>query len=290
MEWKGRRRSTNVKYSKSTGKKVAGGSIITVVIAGIVMLLSGGDLSSILGLLQSGALSGGGTQMEMVDDSSTEGLSAKEIELREYVETILAETEDVWAEEFRKLGKVYRAPEMHVFKSAVQSACGGASSATGPFYCSADETVYLDLSFFDELNAKYAKGDFPLAYVIAHEVGHHVQHLLGTLEQVHAYRKSGQKIYNQMTVRLELQADFYAGLWANKSKYNLNLTNADINEALTAASAIGDDRLQMQAQGYVVPDSFTHGTSEQRSRWFKKGYTTGDIRQGDSFSGSYEGL
>jgi len=289
MEWKGRKRSTNVEYSKGTGKKVAGGGIGAILIAGIALLLSGGDLSSIFNLLQSGALSGG-TQMEMVDDSSTEGLSAKELELREYVEVILAETEAVWEEEFRKMGKVYRKPKMHVFKSAVQSACGGASSATGPFYCSADEKVYLDLSFFDELNAKYAKGDFPLAYVIAHEVGHHVQHLLGTLEQVHAYRNRGQKEYNQMTVRLELQADFYAGLWANKSAYNLQLSNSDINEALNAASAIGDDRLQMQAQGYVVPDSFTHGTSEQRSRWFKKGYTTGDFNQGDSFVGSYANL
>lgn len=286
MEWKGRRTSTNVedKRKVSTGTKVAGGGIGAALIAAIVMMMTGNfNISSLLNIFMSNA---GTTQSVSYQSPYTED---QEAEMVEFCGVILAETEDVWGAEFQKMGRTYKQPKMEIFSGATQSACGNATYQSGPFYCSGDQKVYLDLEFFYELDTKYAKGEFPRAYVIAHEIGHHVQNQLGTLQQVH--NRYGQKDYNQMSVRLELQADFYAGVWASKSKHNLKLTDADIRDALNAASAIGDDKLQKQAQGYAVPDSFTHGTSEQRMRWFKLGYDTGDMKVGDQcFSLPYNKL
>lgn len=276
MEWKGRRQSDNVqdKRGSTTKKAVAGGGIGAVLIAAVMMLLNGGnlDLSQLINAAQQGA-----TQTVNYKSPYT---PEKETELVEFVGVILAETEDVWNDYFRQQGSNYVEPALEIFAGQTQSGCGAATYQSGPFYCSADQKVYLDLEFFYELDTKYAKGEFPRAYVIAHEIGHHVQNLTGTLEKVHSYY--GTKQYNQMSVRLELHADFLAGVWANKSKSNLKLTDADIRDALNAASAIGDDKLQKQAQGYAVPDSFTHGTSEQRMRWFKKGYDTGDVSVGNA--------
>jgi predicted metalloprotease len=204
----------------------------------------------------------------------------------QFVSAVLAETEDVWNAEFQKLGRTYQEPHLVLFTDQVESACGFASAAVGPFYCSSDEKVYLDLGFFDLLEQKLgAQGDFAQAYVIAHEVGHHVQDLLGITEQVHAAQaRAGEAERNEISVRLELQADFLAGMWAHHTqRLKQNLDPGDIEEALRAAGAIGDDKLQMESQGYVVPDAFTHGTSEQRVRWFRRGYETGDLSQGDTF-------
>jgi predicted metalloprotease len=211
--------------------------------------------------------------------------SAEEEDLSQFVRVVLADTEDVWA----NLIDGYREPTLVMFSGTVQSACGSASSATGPFYCSEDEKVYIDLSFYEDLKNRFdAPGDFAQAYVIAHEVGHHVQHLLGITDKVHASRgRLSEQEYNKLSVRLELQADFLAGVWANHANsMSQILEPGDIDEALNAASAIGDDRLQMQMQGQVIPDSFTHGTSIQRMRWFKKGFETGDVSQGDTFNAS----
>ena len=199
---------------------------------------------------------------------------------------MLASTEDVWGELFSQQGARYRKPTLVLFTDQVSSNCGEAGTAVGPFYCPGDEKLYLDLSFFNELQTRFrAPGDFAEAYVIAHEVGHHVQKLMGTMDRVDAARsRMSEAQANQLSVRLELQADFLAGVWAHYAQQKGLLEQGDIEEALNAASAVGDDRLQREGQGYVVPDSFTHGTSEQRIRWFRKGLETGDIRQGDTFS------
>ena len=207
-------------------------------------------------------------------------------ELRQFVGVVLAETEDVWTQIFHQMNREYVKPKLVIFSDRVNSACGRADAAVGPFYCPADEKLYVDLSFFHDLKTRFqAPGDFAIAYVIAHEVGHHVQNLLGTMERVSvAQRQTSQEMANQLSVRLELQADFYAGVWAAYAEKRGIVEPGDIDEALRAASAVGDDRLQRQSQGFVVPDSFTHGTSEQRSRWFRKGFETIDIRQGDTFN------
>jgi predicted metalloprotease len=199
---------------------------------------------------------------------------------------VLANTEDVWTDLFRQTGRQYREPKLVLFSGEAESACGLAGAAIGPFYCPGDEKVYLDLSFLNELHTRFrAPGDFAEAYVIAHEVGHHLQRLLGTMDKVDAARgRLTEAENNQMSVRLELQADFLAGVWAHYARKKGVLETGDMEEALGAASAVGDDRLQKEAQGYAVPDSFTHGTSEQRIRWFRKGFDTGDIRQGDTFN------
>jgi len=210
----------------------------------------------------------------------------EEDELADFVSVVLADTEDVWGEQFRKLGRQYRAPKLVLFRGAVETPGGVATSSVGPFYSPADEKIYIDLKFYRELKDRLgAPGDFAQAYVIAHEVGHHVQKLLGTLEKVHGMQKRVNKTEaNELSVRLELQADFYAGLWAHHAHKARHIIEAgDIEEGLNAASAIGDDRLQKQSQGFVVPDSFTHGTSAQRVRWFRRGLETGDVRQGDTF-------
>jgi hypothetical protein len=226
----------------------------------------------------------GGSLTEVSGDPSYTPSPAEE-ELAQFVRVVLADTEDVW----NQLLNGYREPTLVLFSGDVQSACGAATSAVGPFYCSADEKLYIDLSFYEDLKNKLgAPGDFAQAYVIAHEVGHHIQHLMGITEKVH--RMKGQvdeAAYNQLSVRLELQADFLAGVWAHHANNMKTIIEpGDFEEALNAANSIGDDRLQKQSRGYVVPDSFTHGTSEQRMRWFKKGFDTGDIEQGDTFNAS----
>ena len=217
----------------------------------------------------------------------TQEQKASEDNLASFSKVVLAETEDVWSKLFKEQGRNYVEPRMVLFTGSDQSGCGFASAATGPFYCPADSKVYLDLSFFQELQDRFhAPGDFAMAYVIAHEVGHHVQHLLGITEKVDQMRgRLSETEMNKLSVRLELQADFLAGVWAHHAQQMKHiLESGDIEEALNAANAIGDDRLQKQSQGYVVPDAFTHGTSEQRMYWFKKGFQTGDIEQGDTFN------
>ena len=212
--------------------------------------------------------------------------SPEEEELARFVRVVLADTEDAWGETFSRMGRQYRKPTLVLFSGQVQSGCGVAGAAVGPFYCPADQRLYIDLSFYRELRERFgAPGDFAQAYVIAHEVGHHVQNLLGTMDQVHsAQGRLSRGEYNRLSVRLELQADFYAGIWARYAQNKGYLEAGDVEEALNAANSIGDDKLQRQAQGHVVPDSFTHGTSEQRMRWFRLGLETGDIRQGDTFN------
>jgi len=256
------------------GRAVAGGGIGLVIVAVIVMLM-GGDPSKILGAAQG---SGGMTRESSVGPGVDD-------EGKRFVSKILKETEDVWTDIFRKNGRTYAKPKLVLFTGQVESACGMADSAVGPFYCSGDNQVYIDLGFFKVMRDKLgAGGDFAQAYVIAHEVGHHIQNLLGRSSKVAKARQtSSETEANAMSVRLELQADFYAGVWAHFAK-DLKIDGQDIEEALNAANAIGDDKLQKQAQGYVVPDSFTHGTSAQRMRWFTKGYESGDVKQGDTFA------
>lgn len=267
------------------------GRILALAAIGVIAFFSiqGGDGNILGNLLGEGGTDGNGNPQSAYVESP------EEKELYEFSAKILAGTEDVWNAEFQKLGKTYRAPKLVIFNDAVTSGCGGATSSTGPFYCSADQTVYLDLSFFLNMRKQLgADGDFAYAYVIAHEVGHHVQYLLGTLEQAHeamAQYGNDSKQANQVSVRLELQADFYAGLWAYHDNRMFNsLEDGDIEEALDAAQKIGDDYLQKKARGYAVPDSFNHGTSEQRSRWLKKGLRTGDINQGNTFAQAYAAL
>ncbi|MEO8473938.1 MAG: neutral zinc metallopeptidase [Chryseolinea sp.] len=282
MQWRGRRQSGNVDDQRGSGGGggmggfALKGGIGTIAVVVVLSLLTGNNPLEILSQMNGG---GGGVATEQTDYQP----SAQEDSLAQFVRVVLADTEDVW----HKLIKDYREPTLTLFTGGVQSGCGSASSATGPFYCSEDEKVYIDLSFYQELQDRFdAPGDFAQAYVIAHEVGHHVQHLMGITDKVHASRGDlSEAEYNKMSVKLELQADFFAGVWAHYAQAMGNIIDpGDIDEALNAASAIGDDRLQKQAQGQVVPDSFTHGTSAQRMKWFKKGYETGDINQGDTFN------
>ena len=287
MKMDGRRESTNVEDRR--GKRTvaaAGGLGLGGIIIALIVMFMGGDPSSVTQLQQGGST-------EYVDDG--QDYSQVDVELMTFCKQILASTEDVWTQEFRKLGRTYQPPKMVIFSDAVSSGCGNATSASGPFYCSADETVYLDLEFFKSMKKQIgADGDFAYAYVIAHEVGHHVQNQLGILGQAHEqmarYGKDTQG-YNQTSVRLELQADFFAGIWAHHdNKMFGSLEDGDIEEALNAASKIGDDYLQKQAYGRTMPETFNHGTSAQRSRWLKKGIATGDINQGDTFSPAYSSL
>ncbi|HEY1008821.1 MAG: neutral zinc metallopeptidase [Daejeonella sp.] len=278
MKWLGRRGSGNIddRRGMGGGGLALGGGGILVVILG---LLFGQDLSGLLGQLPAGGSVQEGKVGSPTDDAG------------KFADVVLADTDELWTNIFNERGMQYERPTIVLFDNSVSSACGSASSATGPFYCPADSRVYLDLTFQQELKDRFgAGGDFPMAYVIAHEVGHHVQNLLGTSDKVQGMRgQVSETEYNRLSVKLELQADFYAGVYANYIK-NLQqdgqsvLEEGDIEEALTAASAIGDDRLQKRSQGHVVPDSFTHGTSAQRMKWFKKGYETGDVSQGDTFS------
>ena len=280
MRYKGRRQSSNIEDRRgmSSGRKVGiGGGIGAIVVALIVMLL-GGDPSEVLNVMQN--------QQSATETPSDYQPTAHEQELTEFVSVVLADTEDVWHKLFDDSGLTYREPTLVLFSSATESACGFAQSATGPFYCPGDEKVYIDLNFLEQLQQRLgAQGDFAVAYIVAHEVGHHVQKQLGVLDQVHQLRgQVSEKQYNQQTVRLELQADFYAGIWAYHAQKMKNiLESGDIEEAMNAAQAVGDDRIQKQSQGYVVPDSFTHGTSAQRMKWFKKGFETGNLNNGDTF-------
>ncbi|MCQ2262719.1 MAG: zinc metallopeptidase [Bacteroidales bacterium] len=288
MNLSGRRESTNVDDRR--GKKAAIGigigigGVGTTIIAVIIALVLGKDPSSVI------------QNMQNVKPTETESAytpTAEEQELAKFSKQILAGTEDVWTAVFKKMGKKYDPPKLVLFSSSVQSGCGGATSSTGPFYCSADQCVYIDLSFFTTMEKQFGSaGDFAYAYVIAHEVGHHVQYLLGTLSEAHQQMsRLSETESNKISVRLELQADFYAGVWAHWDNEMFNsLEEGDIDEGLAIASRIGDDYLQKRAQGYAVPESFNHGTSAQRSKWLKKGISTGNISDGDTFTPSYASL
>ena len=275
MQWFGKG-SENVEDRRGMGGgglKIGGGIGILVVILG---LFFGQDLTGLMSSLPTESLQGEGKRGIPTDPEG------------KFVSGILESTDSVWKAQFTALGMEYERPTISIFEGSVPSACGNASAAVGPFYCPGDHKVYIDLSFYDELKNRFnAAGDFAQAYVIAHEVGHHVQNLLGLSEKMEEARRSlSETEYNRLSVKLELQADFYVGLWANKAQ-NLELFRldaGDIDEALTAANAIGDDELQKQSQGEVTPDSFTHGTSAQRMYWFKRGFETGDFKQGDTFS------
>lgn len=253
-----------------------GGGIGGLVIALLVYLL-GGD---------PGALDQVTTPSTQRSPAGGQATNPAEDELRQFVGAVLGSTEDVWKAEFREMGQTYVEPQLVLFTGQVQSACGGGSAAMGPFYCPADQKLYIDLSFYRALREQLgAPGDFAQAYVVAHEVGHHIQQLLGISSEVQrAMQRSSKAAANELSVRLELQADFLAGVWAHHAQKQGVLDVGDIEEAMTAASAIGDDKLQSEGQGRVVPESFTHGTSAQRVRWFRKGLETGDINQGDTFS------
>lgn len=280
MLWQGRRESENVEDVRGSGgggrRLAVGGGIGTLVLV-ILYLVLGGDPQALFDSQQGGQF----TQPAQVD---TEGLHD---DASKFVGVVLADTEDAWHAIFRQMGREYQEPKLVLFTDQIRSGCGFASGATGPFYCPTDRRVYIDLGFYRLLQQKLgAGGDFAEAYVIAHEVGHHVQNLLGITDRVEAmHGRVSEAEYNQLSVRLELQADFLAGVWARYADRIKRVVEAgDIEEAMRAASAVGDDRLQYRSRGYVVPDSFTHGTSEQRARWFRRGYETGDLSQGDTFN------
>lgn len=278
MRFKGRRQSDNVEDRRgiSPGKAAAGGGLGLVVVAIIVMLL-GGDPTALLNAAQAPTTDSG-----RIDRP----LDPAEEELKELVSVTLADTEEVWQREFSRRGLRYQEPKLVLFRDRVESACGLADSAIGPFYCGGDQTVYIDLSFFGDLRDRFgARGDFAQAYVVAHEVGHHVQNLLGTMRKVNqAQQTVSERQANDLSVRLELQADYYAGVWAHHARDMAGLDQKDIEEGIEAAEAIGDDAIQKKAQGYVVPDSFTHGSSQQRVRWFLRGFKSGKMEEGDTFN------
>lgn len=294
MRWQGRQGSDNIEDRRGSGGggfRMGGGSVgkaslgIGGVIIVIIMMLLGVDPSSMLG-----GASGGGSVPVQTDTrtTTTDANGQPTDQMGKFTSVVLKETEDVWSKIFaEEFNADYPEPKLVLFSGSTSTACGMGQSATGPFYCPGDQDIYIDLTFFNELQNRFgAGGDFAAAYVIAHEVGHHVQKQLGASDYVNQQRGRVSKAkQNELSVRLELQADFYAGVWAHYAdKWKGVLEEGDIDEALNAANAIGDDRLQKQAQGYVVPESFTHGTSAQRKRWFLKGYKTGDVRQGDTFN------
>ncbi len=277
MRWKGRRQSENVEDRRSMsagGKFAVGGGGLGILIA-IAYALFTGDTSALLD-----AASGAGRSNQPYVETPIDK------ERKEFVAVTLADTEEVFGKLFAQSGKTYQKPVLVLFEDKVDSACGFASAAVGPFYCPEDNKLYIDLSFYDMLKDRFgASGDFAQAYVIAHEVGHHIQNLIGTMADVQSKRKYLSEVeYNKLSVRLELQADYYAGVWAHHASQMAGLDKADIEEAIEAASAIGDDAIQKQAQGHVVPDAFTHGTSEQRVKWFLKGWQQGTLSGGDTFS------
>lgn len=288
MNLNGRRESSNVSDRRGGGGgKKLGAGIGAVIIAAIIAWISGGNPLDVL-LSNAGSFTSGESQTAQ-NYTPTE----EEEELARFSRQILAGTEDVWTKIFAQMGKEYEPPTLVLYTDAVRSACGDASASVGPFYCSADEKLYIDLSFFRDMRKTLgADGDFAYAYVIAHEVGHHVQHLLGTLDEAHSQmNRLSEKEANNLSVRIELQADFLAGVWAyHDNEMFDSIEDGDLEEALDASMKIGDDYLQKCARGYSVPDSFTHGTSAQRTRWLKKGLTTGDITQGDTFSIPYSSL
>lgn len=274
MRWRGGRQSSNIDDARgSSGKKVAVGGGIGAIIIVIISLLTGKDLSGILQFLDGGNQTTQSQPFNPAEDDTT----------AQMVAVVLGSTEDVWSKIFSQGGSSYQPPTLKMFTNSTTSGCGGASSAMGPFYCPADHKVYIDLSFCNELRTRFkAPGNFAVAYVVAHEVGHHIQNLLGISAQVQKMRgRISEAEYNKLSVKLELQADFLAGVWAYHERQTTGMIEpGDLEDALRAANAIGDDKLQQEAQGYIVPDAFTHGTSQQRMYWFKKGFTTGDMSQG----------
>jgi predicted metalloprotease len=280
MKWIGRRQSDNVEDRRgmsSGGKTIVGGGIIGIIIL-LLNVFGGEKVQMITPILEQ-------FNQQQTPQTETRALTVEEKKLGEFPKVVFADTEDVWTKIFEENNMEYIKPKMVLFTGSVETACGGASSASGPFYCPGDQKVYMDLAFFDELQTKFGAsgGDFATAYVIAHEVGHHIQTLLGTSAKMRqAQEGKSEAEANKLSVALELQADFYAGVWAKHNQENLDI--GDIDEALSAAQAVGDDAIQKRMQGHIVPESFTHGTSEQRKYWFMKGYKTGDIRQGDTFS------
>lgn len=287
MNLDGRRQSTNVDDRRGRGgaARMGGMGIGGLIVIGLITWLLGGNP---LDVLQS---AGSMDMIPQIEGNYTP--TAEEEELAVFSRQILAGTEDVWSKIFSEYGRTYEPPKLVLFSGSVQSGCGGATSQSGPFYCSADQCVYIDLSFFSSMKKQIgADGDFAYAYVIAHEVGHHVQYLLGTLGKAHQQmRQVSEKESNRISVRLELQADYYAGVWAHyDNKMFGSLEPGDVEEGLAVAAKIGDDYIQKQAYGYSVPDSFNHGTSAQRSKWLKKGISTGDVNQGDTFSIDYNRL
>ena len=285
MRWQGRKGSDNIEDRRGGGRgrrvgtRLGIGSVIIIILA----LLMGENPAQML--QQFGGDSAPAQTTQTHNDTD---------ELTQFVSVVLKDTEDVWNKLFREqLGREYREPTLVIFDGQTRSACGFASAATGPFYCPGDQKLYIDLSFYRDLRDRFkAPGDFAMAYVVAHEVAHHVQFLLGITRQVDSQRgRISKKAQNELSVKLELQADFLSGVWAHHAHKMKNiLQEGDIQEALNAAHAIGDDRIQKQSRGYVVPDSFTHGTSEQRMRWFTKGIKSGDLSQGDTFAVSYDAL
>jgi predicted metalloprotease len=281
MKWGGRRQSDNFEDRRgvSGGQVAAGGGIIGLIIL-VVNMFMGGDASVLNDI--NNQLQGGSQQGEPVE------LTAHDKEMGQFVNAVLVDTEDVWDKIFQEMGKTYDKPNLVLFRDGVQTGCGNATSAAGPFYCPEDQKVYMDLAFFDELKSRFGAkgGDFAIAYVIAHEIGHHVQTLLGTSGKMRQLQQQTDEAgANRLSVALELQADFYAGVWAHYDQdMNKILEEGDIEEALSAANAVGDDAIQKRMQGSVVPDSFTHGTSQQRMYWFKKGFESGDMNQGDTFA------
>lgn len=285
MRWQGRRQSDNVDDRRGGGgggggmRRIGGGIGIGTILLAVITYFMGGDAFSVLL---------NGMQQQPQAAPTEQSASGPNDELSQFVKVVLADTEDVWNTQFPKqLNKQYKEPVLVLFSGQVRSACGFGSAASGPFYCPGDDKLYIDLSFYNELKNKFkAPGDFAMAYVVAHEVGHHIQNQLGISGQVSRQRgRISQEEYNKLSVRLELQADFLAGVWAHHAQATKQiLEEGDIEEALNAAHAIGDDNIQKRTQGYVVPDAFTHGTSEQRMRWFKKGLMTGDLKEGDTFA------
>jgi predicted metalloprotease len=280
MLWQGRRESSNVDDRRgiSGGGIALGGGVLGVIVL-VVKFLLGGNVDS--------------SQLPLPNQNQPVSAEeqAKQDSMAHFVKVVLGDTEDIWTQLMAKAGRDYPKPTLVLFNGYTQSACGNASSATGPFYCPGDQDLYIDLSFYNELKDRFgAPGDFAMAYVVAHEVGHHIQKLLGITDKLDRLRQQvSEGEYNKYSVRLELQADFFAGVWAHYEQGKGFLERGDFDEALNAANSIGDDRLQKELQGYVVPESFTHGTSAQRMYWFKKGYETGDINQGDTFNADLNG-
>ncbi len=282
MKWQGRRKSDNMEDRRgmsSKGKLAAGGGLVAIIV--IALQLFGGDTGQQLAPIVEEI-----GKSQRVQQTEERELTAQEKQMGDFMATVLADTEDVWTQVFveNNMGQ-YKKPNMVLFTDAVNTGCGSATAASGPFYCPADQKIYMDLAFFDELKSRFGAkgGDFAIAYVTAHEVGHHIQTILGTSQKVsQAKRQTNTIEANRLSVAQELQADFYAGVWAHHNRRYLEA--GDIDEALSAANAVGDDAIQKRTQGSVSPDSFTHGTSEQRKQWFMKGYTTGDMKQGDTFS------
>lgn len=281
MDIKGRRKSSNVEDRRGMSAGRVGGGLggVGIIIAIIFTLLNGGDAGDVFDTVSQN-ITQNGTMTEPYEPT------VEEQELAEFVSVVLADTEDVWTKLFKDNGLTYKNPTLVLFTNSVSSGCGSQNAAVGPFYCPADYKLYIDLSFYEELKNQFnAPGDFAMAYVVAHEVGHHIQTLLGTSQQVHALNgEVSQAQYNEQVKRLELQADYLAGVWAHHVKNKGYLEEGDFDEALNAAHAIGDDTLQMEARGYIVPESFTHGSSEQRMEWFTKGYENGTLQGGDTFS------